>query len=183
MFDVDAFTADCCAAVTADPTHKSIREAVARAVADPAAVLRALGEPTRAGQQILYRSTELTILNIVWGPRMSIMPHNHTMWAVLGIYGGGEDNIFWRRRSDGGGLEAAGARSLRTGDVDALGVDVIHSVLNPLDRLTGAIHVYGGDFVAAERSEWDPERLNEGRFDRAKVQRLFDAANHSLAQA
>ena len=30
-------------------------------------------------------------------------------------------------------------------------------------RLTGAIHIYGGDFFAAERSEWDPETLKEGR--------------------
>jgi hypothetical protein len=29
---------------------------------------------------------------------------------------------------------------------------------------TGAIHVYGGDFFGAERSEWDPETLKEGRY-------------------
>jgi hypothetical protein len=32
-------------------------------------------------------------------------------------------------------------------------------VTNPIPRLTGAIHVYAGDFFAAERSEWDPETL------------------------
>jgi predicted metal-dependent enzyme (double-stranded beta helix superfamily) len=36
---------------------------------------------------------------------MSIMPHNHTMWAVIGIYSGVEDNIFGRR--------TAGERALR----------------------------------------------------------------------
>ena len=183
MFDVERFTADCRAAIADDPTHKSVRDIVTRVVSDPSAVLRSLGEPARAGNNILYRSPTLTILNIVWGPRMSIMPHNHNMWAVLGIYTGGEDNIFWRRRPDGGGIEAAGARSLRVGDVDALGVDVIHSVLNPVNRLTGAIHVYGGDFVAAERSEWDPEHLVEGQFDRDKVQRMFDESNAALARA
>ena len=25
------------------------------------------------------------------------MPHNHEMWAVIGVYTGREDNIFWRR--------------------------------------------------------------------------------------
>jgi predicted metal-dependent enzyme (double-stranded beta helix superfamily) len=41
------------------------------------------------------------------------MPHNHQMWAVIGVYTGREDNIFWRRIPGGGGrLEAAGARAL-----------------------------------------------------------------------
>ena len=38
---------------------------------------------------------------------------------------------------------------------------------NPLDRLTGAIHVYGGDFFGGGRSEWDPENLLERDYDYA----------------
>jgi hypothetical protein len=41
-------------------------------------------------------SPEGSPLNVVWGPRMTIMPHNHRMWTVIGIYTGREDNIFWR---------------------------------------------------------------------------------------
>ena len=48
---------------------------------------------------------------------------------------------------------------------------------NPIPRLTGAIHVYGGDFFGAERSEWDPETLQESRYDAAKTMRLFEEAN------
>ena len=55
------------------------------------------------------------------------------------------------------GIEAAGAIALSTKDAQAFGPDVIHSVVNPIQRVTGAIHVYGGDFFAAKRSEWDPE--------------------------
>ena len=51
-------------------------------------------------------------------------------------------------------------------DAEPLGDNIIHSVTNPIPRLTGAIHVYGGDFFAAERSEWDPETLQEGRLRR-----------------
>jgi hypothetical protein len=29
-------------------------------------------------------------------------------------------------------------------------------------RLTGVIHLYGGDFFAVSRSEWNPEHLVEG---------------------
>jgi predicted metal-dependent enzyme (double-stranded beta helix superfamily) len=144
MFDLEEFTADCRAARAADPTHRHVRDVVARAVADPAAVLRALGEPTRAGLHKLYQSRDLTILNVVWAPMMTIMPHNHSMWAVIGIYTGREDNIFWRRLpGEAGRIEAAGAKALCEGDAVPLGHDIIHSVTNPIPRLTGAIHVYG----------------------------------------
>src|SRR5437764_4476521 len=100
MFDLERFTEDCRAAVREDPSHKAAREVVARAVSDPAGVLAGLGEPSRAEVQKLYHAPDLTILNVVWGPRMTIMPHNHLMWAVIGIYTGREDNIFWRRLPD-----------------------------------------------------------------------------------
>jgi hypothetical protein len=50
-------------------------------------------------------------------------------------------------------------------------------VTNPVARLTGAIHVYGGDFFAVSRSEWDPETLHEARYDLEKNMRLFAEAN------
>jgi predicted metal-dependent enzyme (double-stranded beta helix superfamily) len=158
-FDLDQFIADRRAARAADPSHKLVREVVARAVSDPSAVLKGLGEPKRAESQRLYHSDTLTILNVIWAPKMTIMPHDHRMWAVIGVYSGREDNIFWRRvpGAGGGKLEAAGAKALSTGEAEPLGHNIIHSVTNPIRRLTGAIHVYGGDFFAAERSEWDPE--------------------------
>ena len=179
MFDLDRFIAECRAAVSLDPSHKSVREIVSRAVSEPAAVIAGLGAPARAEVQRLYNSPELTILNVIWGPRMTIMPHNHLMWAVIGIYTGREDNIFWRRSpgQDGGRIEAAGAKSLGERDVEPLGRDIIHTVTNPLPRFTGAIHAYGGDFFAASRSEWDPETLLEQRFDMEKNLRLFEQAN------
>jgi predicted metal-dependent enzyme (double-stranded beta helix superfamily) len=179
VFDLDRFTDDCREALHADPTHKSVREVVARAVAKPGSVLAGLGEPCRAEVQKLYHAPDLTILNVVWAPRMTIMPHNHLMWAVIGIYTGRENNIFWRRlpRETGGKIEAAGAKSLGERDAEPLGRDIIHTVTNPLPRLTGAIHVYGGDFFAVTRSEWDPETLLEGQYDVAKNMRLFEEAN------
>jgi len=46
-------------------------------------------------------------------------------------------------------------------------------VTNPIPRLTGAIHVYGGDFFGAARSEWDPDTLREQPFDVERARRLF----------
>jgi len=179
MFDLDTFVADCRSALAADKSHKSVREGVARAVSNPSAVLKGLGEPKRAAVQKLYHSSDLTILNVIWAPRMTVMPHNHQMWAVIGIYTGREDNIFWRRvpGDQNGKLEAAGAKALAEKDAEPLGSNIIHSVTNPIGGLTGAIHVYGGDFFGAERSEWDPETLKEGRYDVAKTMRMFEEAN------
>jgi predicted metal-dependent enzyme (double-stranded beta helix superfamily) len=185
MLDFERFIADCRAAVSADPTHKSVREIVARAISDPPAVIAGLGEPSRAGVQKLYNSEQLTVFNVIWGPGMTIMPHNHLMWAIIGIYTGREDNIFWRRirEEDGGKIEAAGAKSLGPQDVEPLGRDIIHTVTNPLPRLTGAIHVYGGDFFAAARSEWDPETLLERPFDLEKNLQLFEISNAAISRS
>jgi len=178
MFTLEQFIEDCRAALDADPSHRLVREVVARAVSNPTTVLKGLGEPKRAEIQKLYHGPGLTILNVIWGPMMTIMPHNHQMWAVIGIYSGREDNVFWRRLPDGSGkVEAAGARALSVGDAEPLGHNIIHSVTNPIPRLTGAIHVYGGDFFAAERSEWDPDNLQESRYDVAKNMKLFEDAN------
>jgi predicted metal-dependent enzyme (double-stranded beta helix superfamily) len=178
MFEVDQFVSDCRAALSEDVSHKAVREVLARAVSDPAAVLKGLGEPKRAEIQKLFHSNALTILNVVWAPMMTVMPHNHRMWAVIGIYTGREDNIFWRRVRDAPNkIEAAGAKALCETDAEPLGSDIIHSVLNPIDRLTGAIHVYGGDFFGAERSEWDSSTLLEHRSDGEKARRVFEEAN------
>jgi predicted metal-dependent enzyme (double-stranded beta helix superfamily) len=180
MFDLDQFIADCCAALAAERSHKLVREVVARAVSDPTAVLRCLGQPQRSAFQPLYRASDLTIVNVVWAPKMTVVPHNHHMWAVIGIYTGREDNIFWRRVAGerGGKLEAAGAKALSERDAEPLGRNIIHSVTNPINRLTGAIHVYGGDFFdPTRRSEWDAETLLEQPWDPARAVARFEEAN------
>jgi len=175
MFNLENFVEDCLTAVRQDPTHRGVAEVMARAMRDPSGITAALGEPTKSGIVPIYKSPELTIINLAWKPLMTVPPHNHEMWAVIGIYGGREDNIFWRRIKDDpdGHIEAAGAKALGTGDYVPLGKDIIHSVTNPIERLTGAIHVYGGDFFEAERSEWDAENLTERPYDIDKVKAMF----------
>jgi predicted metal-dependent enzyme (double-stranded beta helix superfamily) len=178
MFEVEQFVADCRTAFGEDTSHKAIREVLARAMSDPSAVLKELGEPKRAEIRKLFHSDSLTIINVVWAPKMMVMPHNHRMWAVIGIYTGREDNIFWRRvRGTPNKIEAVGAKELCETDAEPLGTDIIHSVINPIDRLTGAIHIYGGDFFGAERSEWDSFSLQEHRSDGERTQRMFEEAN------
>jgi predicted metal-dependent enzyme (double-stranded beta helix superfamily) len=71
---------------------------------------------------------------------------------------------------------ASGGKDLRRRDVVLLGDDTVHAVHNPLKRYTGAVHVYGGDFVNTARSQWDPQTLLEEPYDLGAVRALFDAA-------
>jgi predicted metal-dependent enzyme (double-stranded beta helix superfamily) len=171
MFERDRFIQDCIDAIPEG--QGAVREVVSKAVSDSAAVMSELGEPKHAGITPIYRSHELTIINFAWAPCMSLMPHNHQMFAVIGIYSGREDNVFWRRT--GTSIEAAGAKSLGVGDVATLGRDIIHSVVNPIGKMTCALHVYGGDFFEPDvpRSEWDHETLIERPWDIDRVKSLF----------
>jgi predicted metal-dependent enzyme (double-stranded beta helix superfamily) len=174
MFDKDHFIQDCIKAVA--DGQEAVREVVAGAISDGDRVMSELGEPKHAGLAPIYRTHDLTIMNHVWAPFMSLMPHNHQMFAVVGIYSGREDNVFWRRKETT--IEAAGAKSLGGGDVAMLGRDIIHSVLNPIGKMSCAIHVYGGDFFDPDepRSEWDHETLIERPWNIDRVKSLFQEA-------
>jgi predicted metal-dependent enzyme (double-stranded beta helix superfamily) len=175
-FDVERFVEDCKSANEGGSDAQSaVREVLARAISDFRSVLAGVGEPQKGGIQTLYRSAGLTILNIVWSPLMQLMPHEHNMWALIGIYTGREDNIFWQRQ--GRELAARTATALSQGSVTALPRDIIHSVTNPIEKLTGAIHIYGGDFFAVPRSEWDPETLAEREWDIQRAMRIFRESN------
>jgi predicted metal-dependent enzyme (double-stranded beta helix superfamily) len=176
--DIDRFVQDCVAANNEDESQAAVLEVLARAVHDPRSMLAATGEPSRAGISIIHRSETLTILNAAWTPQMNLMPHNHLMWANIGIYSGREDNIFWRKAA--GNIEAFGAKALFEGDAAALPVDAIHSVTNPLLRFTGGIHIYGGDFFATTRSQWDSETLDEEPSDGDVIRRIFERENERL---
>ncbi len=170
MFELEQFIADL-RATLGERSRKALKEVVARAVSDPSAVVRALGEPDKAGVSVLHRSPELTVLTLAWSPLQVTLPHNHRMSAVIGMYGGREDNTFWRKARDGSKfqIEPAGGEALGTGDVALLGPDIVHSVVNPLGKISAAIHVYDGPFLTVARSMWDAETLEEEPYDINKV--------------
>jgi predicted metal-dependent enzyme (double-stranded beta helix superfamily) len=175
MFAVDDFVADCRAAVAQTDAIRAIKEVLERAMSDPAAVANAL-PPNRAEIVPLHVSLELTVLKVVWAPGMSFPPHNHLMWAALGLYAGQEDNAFYRREH--GAIHESGGRQIRAREVALLGPDTIHAVTNPLQSFTGAIHVYGGDLRhTAGRSEWTEQSLDEIAYDFERTMRYFEAAN------
>ncbi|HKX10622.1 MAG TPA: hypothetical protein VJN67_20650 [Stellaceae bacterium] len=63
MFDLERFIADCRAALADSASQPAMCEVVAHTVSDPAAVIKALGEPRRAGLTPLHRASDLTIID------------------------------------------------------------------------------------------------------------------------
>ena len=176
--ELELFIADCIAANNDPDPQAAVLQVLSRAVHKPNAMLAAVGDPVEAGINVLHHSRSLTIFAATWTPQMNLMPHNHLMWANIGIYTGREDNILWRETPNR--IKAFGAKALFAGDAAALPVDVIHSVTNPLSRFTGGIHIYGGDFFDTLRSQWDPETLAEEPSDGATIRRMFELENERV---
>jgi len=146
-------------------------------VADQSALDHALGPVELDGISTLHNDADLTILRVAWTPGMALNPHEHRMWAVIGMYRGQEDNAFYRRAP--AGLDPAGGRDIRIGDVLVLGDDVIHSVANTGRDFAVALHVYGGDFVHQPRSQWLPPALEDWVVNGTTF-RAIDPATHQL---
>jgi predicted metal-dependent enzyme (double-stranded beta helix superfamily) len=177
MLDIDEFISDCGSAITEADPQLAVRDVFRRALARPGDVAAALN-PAEGGLWVLHRSDSFTVVHVVWPADMMLFPHDHRMWAAIGIYTGQEDNTFYRRdREDPHRVVPTGGKELRDGDVLLLGDDAIHGVANPLRRLTAALHVYGGDFVGAARSQWGPGPLQERPYDLELVRQQFARPN------
>ena len=172
---VDDVVARCQAALAAHTPVLAVRDVLEELVGDPSRLSDTLGPVEAGGITTLHNAADLTVLRVAWTPGMSLYPHEHRMWAAIGMYGGQEDNAFFRRAPRG--LEAAGGRALPAGEVLVLGDDAIHSVANSRREYAVALHVYGGDFFTVERSEWDPETYEERPRDLERTRWLFEEAN------
>jgi predicted metal-dependent enzyme (double-stranded beta helix superfamily) len=151
-FNIDAFIDDCKTALASAEPLTEVRQLMSAALLDCAGLKAVLppipGEPSR----ILHREEDLTVLQVSLPPGMKSPVHNHTIWAVIGIYEGQEDNRFF---TDDGELIQRSARSVGEGDVVAVDETTIHAIENPLNKVTLGLHVYGGDLIAAPREVWD----------------------------
>src|SRR5262245_19612269 len=113
-----------------------------------------LGHGDRSTYEALYRGEDILVLHGVVPPTPApVAPHDHRMWAVIGVYQGLEHNQLFVR-ADGGGLEPEDRFTVAAGEVGTLDPSTIHSVQAGGDRYLGAIHVYGGDLFGTPRSTW-----------------------------
>lgn len=180
MFDVDVLVTDIQTAMNESEPRRAVKEVLSRALARPGEVAEALAEQ-KGGLRMLHHAPDLTIINVIWAPGMVLRPHDHRMFAAIGVYGGQEDNTFYRRDPETG-LTTSGGKELRERDIVLLGDDTIHSVANPrTHEFTGALHVYDGDFVNQPRSQWDPDTLAEQPHDMAVTIATFAEANAAWA--
>jgi len=76
---------------------RAIKDVLDRAVSKPATLPPFAARARR--DHALHVSPDLTVIKVVWAPGMRLWPHDHRMWAAIGIYTGGEDNEFFRRNA------------------------------------------------------------------------------------
>jgi predicted metal-dependent enzyme (double-stranded beta helix superfamily) len=170
MSVLEEFVAQCSTAVKEDSDVQATKEVVERAVRDR----RLLDELSLTPDvKVLHNAEDLTILHVVMAERPvgvgRPIPHNHLMWAVIGVTHGGEENEFFRR--SGLTIEPSGnGRVIDEGNVLMMGDNTIHSVKNPSSkRVSSALHVYGGNLIAAEKTMWCEPDWVEEPFDLFRV--------------
>src|ERR1041385_330318 len=95
-FAVEEFVAACRNAIDDTDPRGAVREVLREAVTSPSTVADVL-RPERAGITLLHHSTDLTVIDVVWAPRMRIFAHDHRMWAAIAVYSGRADNECFRR--------------------------------------------------------------------------------------
>jgi predicted metal-dependent enzyme (double-stranded beta helix superfamily) len=177
-FEIAAFVDACKGALREAQPQLAVRDLLERATASPRELEQVFAANTEVGLAPVHTSPDLTILHVVWPPGMALFPHDHRMWAAIGVYRGQEDNAFYRREADA--IVASGGRQLREHDVLLLGTDVIHAVTNPRQHaFTAAIHVYGGDFFGTPRSAWTIDTLTEHAFDPEEATEAFRTAERA----
>lgn len=113
-----------------------------------------LGAAQRSTYEALYRGSDLLVLHGVVPPTPKpVDPHDHRMWAVIGVYHGQEDNQLYARTGDAT-LEPIERFSVSAGEIRSLDSSTIHSVQAAGGQYLGAVHVYGGDLFGTPRSAW-----------------------------
>ena len=119
----------------------------------------------------LSSDAELTVVHLATPVGFAFPPHDHRMVSAVGVLSGIEENIYYARSGDG--LVELGRRTVRAGEVASHADDVIHSIANgSADEPLVAIHVYGGDFMNRERSEWRGDPPREQPYDLARLRAL-----------
>lgn len=106
-------------------------------------------------ESLLYCDETLTVVHARLTPNIHFPPHEHGMTAVIATYEGVESHHLYK--AAGSGIEECGIRTSKALDVCVLGVDAIHSIVNPGADFSRSVHVYLGDLVGRPRRLWNHE--------------------------
>jgi len=120
----------------------------------------AQSHPQHYQQHLLYGDPldRFSLVSFVWGPGQFTPVHDHTVWGVIGMLRGAEQDAPYERAADGTIRTAGAARILKPGDVVTLNPDLgdIHAVSNAVnDQVSISIHLYGGNIGRIRRSAYD----------------------------
>ncbi len=167
MFDLSRFVEACSSALRASDPSAEVMDLMAQTVSDPKAMEAALGsgearDRHSAEYVFLHQSPELTVLKVTMPGKLVSPPHNHLTWAVVGMYRGEEENVFYRR--EGARIAETGRRRLRAPQAMLIDAQAIHGIANPVEQTSHALHVYGASLANPARSLWNPFTLDEEPF-------------------
>lgn len=120
----------------------------------------AMPHPEHYRQYLLYCDPleRFSVVSFVWGPGQRTPVHNHTVWGLIGMLRGAEQDC----RFD------PGEGCLKPGETSRLEVGMVarvskrdgdvHQVSNAYDdRVSISIHAYGGNIGRINRAVFDPE--------------------------
>jgi predicted metal-dependent enzyme (double-stranded beta helix superfamily) len=178
LLDTDEFVASCVEASKAADPVSALRIQVERAIADTVAVERRFPVPLDPDDDgILHRSTDLLITCAIFPRGFATGIHDHSVPAIIGLWAGSEENRLFRRTPTG--IEMTGSQRVRSGEVIVLEADAIHDVRVSTAGWSGGLHVYLGDILEVERSEWIDEASTATRFDPEDQERRWTVAAES----
>lgn len=147
-FDADAFVASCHDALADIDPVGAVAQLVDQAVSEH-------GRTIGARIETLHASPRLTVQVIAWPVGAQTDPHEHNMWAVVGVFDGEETNRFYSAGADGR-LVPSGSRVVGVGDVLSLDEAAVHDAASTGPTGLCALHVYGGDLFGVDRRAWNP---------------------------
>lgn len=117
--------------------------------------------PDHFKQYMLHKEPRFTVLCVVWGPGQSAIPHDHTVWGLIGQLRGAERTRTYEDPVAGQPLRLRSEEVLRPGQTSVVAPSVgdVHDVENAIDGISISIHVYGGDLssLADRRHRYDAE--------------------------
>ena len=116
-------------------------------------------------QWLLYRSDDLVLFSLVIPPEVETPVHDHLAWGLVGLYGGTQEESFYRRVDDMDNdigpaeLELDRVQEQSRGDFYQLvpPEDDIHKVKTSSDVPSVSIHLLGADVGCVRRHAFDPE--------------------------
>ena len=116
------------------------------------------------GQWLVFRAADrsLSLFSLVVPPGSMTPVHDHLAWGLVGLYGGNQDEEFYRPRE--GGLDVLRRRPLARGDFYALlpPQNDIHRVRTTSDVTSVSIHLLANDTGCVARHTFD-EQTGEAR--------------------